>query len=59
MLCERVLPGHDPERMIEHWAREQGAGVYAQNHRTGGSEHLEEVMETMGTLSERPEGSYG
>ena len=43
-LSERDLPGHDPERMIERWTCEQGAGVYAQNHRTGGLEHLEEVL---------------
>ncbi len=34
----------DPERMIERWAREQGAGVYGQSHRTGGLEHLREVL---------------
>ena len=44
ILSERDLPEYDPERMIERWAREQGAGVYAQNHRTGGLEHLEEVL---------------
>ena len=44
VLSERDLPEHDPEQMIEHWAREQGAGVYAHNHHTGGLEHLEEVL---------------
>ena len=44
VLSERDLPEHDPERMIERWAREQGAGLYARNHRTGSLEHLEEVL---------------
>ena len=44
ILSERDLPEYDPERMIERWAREQGAGIYAQNHCTGGLEHLEEVL---------------
>jgi hypothetical protein len=44
VLSERDLPEHDTERMIERWAREQGAGVYAQNKRTGGLEHLEKVL---------------
>jgi hypothetical protein len=44
VLSERDLPEHDPERMIERWAREQGAGVYDQNHSTGGLERLEEVL---------------
>ena len=44
VLAERNLSEHDLERMIERWAREQGAGVYDQNHSTGGLEHLEEVL---------------
>ena len=44
VLSERDLPEHDPERMIERWAREQGAGVYDQSYRAGGLEHLEEVL---------------
>ena len=44
ILSERDLPEYDPERMIERWAREQGAGVYAPNHPTGSLEHLEEVL---------------
>ena len=44
VLSERDLPGHDSERMIERWAREQGAGVYSRNHHTGGLEHLEDVL---------------
>ncbi len=43
VLSERDQPEYDPERMIEHWAREQGAGVYARDHRTGGLEHLERI----------------
>ncbi len=44
VLSKRDLPEHDPERMIDRWAREQGAGVYAQSHQTEGLEHLEEVL---------------
>ena len=40
ILSQRDLREYDPERMIERWAREEGAGVYAQSHRTGGLEHL-------------------
>ncbi len=43
-LSERDLAGRDPERMIERWAREQRAGVYSRDQRTGGLEHLEEVL---------------
>ena len=38
VLAERDLPGHDPERMIEDWAREYGAGVYRENRRRGSLE---------------------
>jgi len=44
VLSERDLSEHDPEWMIEGWASEQGAGIYAQNHPTGGLEHLEEIL---------------
>ena len=44
VISERDLPEHDPEGMIEQWAREQSAGVYGQGYRTGGLEHLEEVL---------------
>jgi hypothetical protein len=45
VISERDLPEQDPEGMIEQWAREQGAGVYGRSyHRTGGLEHLEEVL---------------
>ncbi len=44
VISERDLPEYAPEGMIEQWAREQGAGVYGQSYRTGGLEHLEEVL---------------
>ena len=45
VISERDLPEHEPEGMIERWAREQGAGVYGGSyHGTGGLEHLEEVL---------------
>jgi hypothetical protein len=45
VLSERDLPGHeDAERMIERWAREHGAGIYARSRRSGGLEHLEGVL---------------
>lgn len=44
VLSGHDLPGHDPERMIEQWAREHGAGVYCENHRAEGLEHLEEIL---------------
>ncbi len=44
VLAEQGLPGHEAEGMIEGWARERGAGIYGQSHRTGGLEHLEEVL---------------
>ena len=45
VISERDLPEQDPEGMIEQWAREQDAGVYGGSyHRTGGLEHLEEVV---------------
>ena len=43
VLSERNLPGHDPERMIERWAREHGAGVYGENRRHGSLEHVEDI----------------
>jgi hypothetical protein len=44
-LCERNLPGHDPERMSEGWARERDAGVYGENGRRGGGlEHVEGIV---------------
>ena len=44
-MSERNLPGHAPERMIEDWARERGAGVYGENGRRGGGlEHVEGIV---------------
>jgi hypothetical protein len=44
ILAERNLSGQDRELMIERWARQQGAGVYAQNRRQGDLKHLEEAV---------------
>ncbi len=44
VLFGRDLPGHDPERTIEQWAREHGAGVYRENRCADGLEHLEEIV---------------
>ena len=44
VISERNLPGHDPERMIEGWARKHGAGVYGEDHRRGGLEHIEGIV---------------
>ncbi len=44
VLSERNLPGHDPERTIERWARKHGAGVYGQDRQRGSLEHIEEIM---------------
>ena len=44
VLSERDLPGHDPERAIEGWAREHGAGVYGEDRRRGGLEHVEGIV---------------
>ena len=45
VLAERDLPEHDPERMIEGWAHEHGAGVYGEKQRRrGGLEHVEGIV---------------
>jgi hypothetical protein len=44
ILSERDLPEHDPERMIERWAREHGAGVYNRYRRRGGLEQVEGIV---------------
>ncbi len=44
VLSERSLPGHDPERMIERWAREHDAGVYSRNRRRGSLEQVEGIV---------------
>ena len=41
VLSERNLPGHDPEGMIEGWARENGAGVYSDQRRGGDLERVD------------------
>jgi hypothetical protein len=40
VLSNRDLPGHDPERAIEGWARQRGAGVYGEGRRRGSLEHV-------------------
>ena len=40
VLTQGDLPGHDPERAIEGWARERGAGVYGEDRHRGGLEHV-------------------
>jgi hypothetical protein len=44
VLSERDLPEHDPERMIERWAREHDAGVYGRNRRRSGLEQVEGIL---------------
>ena len=44
VLSERDLPGHDPERMVERWAREYETGIYGRNRRRGSVEHVEEIL---------------
>ncbi len=44
ILSEYELSRHDPEQMIERWAREHGAGVYCEDQRAEGLEHLEEIL---------------
>ena len=41
---ERNLPGHDPEQMIQRWAREHGAGVYSEKRRRSNLEHAEGIV---------------
>lgn len=44
VLSKRELPEHDPERMLERWAREHGAGVYSRERRRGGLEQVEGIV---------------
>src|SRR5215212_4344940 len=37
VLSKQGLPGHDPEQMIERWAREYEAGAYSYCNRRSGS----------------------
>jgi hypothetical protein len=43
-MSERDLPGHDPEQMIERWAREHGRGVYSRDRRRGSLEQVEGIL---------------
>jgi hypothetical protein len=43
VLSEQNLPGHDPERMIEGWAREHRAGLYGDWRRGGDLERVDEI----------------
>ncbi len=44
VLSEGSLPGNDPERMIERWAREHGAGVYRPDRQRDGLEQVEGIV---------------
>ncbi len=44
VLAEAGLPGHDPEREIENWARARGAGVYGENRQRGSLEHVGAIV---------------
>ena len=49
VLSERNLTGHDPEDMIEGWAREHRAGVYGDRRRGGDLERVDGIaMGVMG-----------
>ena len=49
VLSERNLHGHDPESMIEGWARDHGAGVYSYQRRGGDLERVDGIA--MGVMS--------
>jgi hypothetical protein len=49
VLSERNLPDHDPESMIEGWARDHGAGVYSYQRRGGDLERVDGIA--MGFMS--------
>ncbi len=56
VLSERNLPGHDPEGMIEGWAREHSAGVYGDRRRDGDLERVDGIaMGLMNTIVGRDE----
>ena len=44
ILAEWDLPEHDPEQMIESWAREYGAGIYSRNDRRDDLERIEKIV---------------
>ncbi len=43
-LAQAHLSGHDPERAIESWARERGAGVYGEDRRRGDLERIGGIL---------------
>ena len=49
VLSERDLPDHDPESMIEGWARDHGAGVFSDQRRGGDLERVDGIA--MGLMS--------
>ena len=45
VLAKRDIPGYDdPERMIESWAREHGAGVYRKDRPRDDLEGVEKIV---------------
>jgi hypothetical protein len=44
ILSETDLPRCAREEMIEHWAREHGAGLYSQARRSGDLEQVEGIL---------------
>lgn len=44
VLAQWDLPGYDPERMIEGWAREHGAGLFGEDCRHASLEHVGDVV---------------
>lgn len=44
VLSKGDLSEHDPERMIERWARQHGAGVYSRDRRRGDLEQVEGIV---------------
>lgn len=54
VLSERDLPDHDPESMIEGWARDQGAGVYSDQRRGGDLERVDGIaVDVISTIAGR------
>jgi hypothetical protein len=54
VLSERNLPGHDPESMIEAWARDHGAGVYSDQRRGGDLERVDGIaVDVISTIAGR------
>jgi hypothetical protein len=44
VLAQRDVPGYDPERMIEGWAREHGSGLFGEDYRHASLEHVGDVV---------------